>query len=428
MDRLEKTPERNVPVVINGAGITGCTLALYLAQKGFKVAVYDKRKDFRDEYENKKRTVGMSISERGVNTLKDLKVYDRYKSILVPKYGRAVHLKDGNVFYQEYGKMKEAIYTINRKDFNSFLMECCRESGNVDFFFNHDLEAINFKAKRILFNSQSGKKKAVYYNHLFGCDGAFSAVRTQMNNYGLVESVLQKLDFLFKEVYIPPRNGDYVLDPNYVHIWNVSELLFVALPDGRSGFNGTLFYTRNSEFARITDKDKLYDFIDKNCHFLSCIDKDHFIKEFNDNPVSDIYEARSSQWNYKDEILLMGDAAHAMPPFYAMGMNTCMESVRVFSDLLNQVNGDLGRAISQFTEKRMPDADAMKQMAFINYNKLKNCHTYDFDKKWHDAQEMMKSKEGEYETEYFQVAFTNKPFLDILKTVSGKEQEMLLSH
>lgn len=431
MDRINKTPEPEAPVVVNGAGLTGCTLALYLAQKGFKVVVYDKRKDFRDEYENKKRTVGMTLSERGIETLKDLGIYDLYRtttSTMVPKYGRAVHQNENTIFYQEYGGKREAVYSINRKDFNVFLMDQCTETGKVDFFFNHNMEAINFQAKRILFNGPGNKKKRVSYSHLFGCDGAFSSVRTQMNSYGLIESDLHKLDLLFKEIYIPPRNDDYPFHKNYLHIWNIPELLFVATPDDKQGFNGTLFYSRASAFAQLSDKEQLSTLLNKNCHFLAYIDKAHFINEFVENPVSEIYAATSSRWNYKGEVLLMGDSAHAMPPFYGMGMNTCMESARMFAKLMDQLGGDLTKAINQFTELRIADAEAMTKMAFTNYDNLKNCHTDDFDRKWREERELMNIKGDDYTTEYFQVAFTNKPFQEILKAFSGKEQKTLLNH
>jgi len=412
MEIVNKTTH-NDPVIIVGGGITGCTLALYLAQKGFCVKVFDKRSRVENSQQIRKRTVGMSISERGITTLKDLGIYEKYKATLVPKYGRAVHVKDEGVFYQYYGKNKEAIYTINREKFHAFLMECCLEQGRVEFCFNSRFDGINVSGKKAIFNSGTDKRAIQAYSYLFGCDGTFSAVRALLGKRGLLSSTLNRLDFRFKEIYIPPKNGKYVLDPNFVHIWNISELLFVTLPDGQQGFNGTLFYTGNSEFAQIKEEDALFDYVDKNCHFLDFIDEEQFMKEFKANPESDIYEVECEDWNYKDEIMVLGDAAHAMPPFYAMGMNTCMETVRSFSDLLNKNKADVGKTILEFTAHRKANTEAMKQMARINYDKLKKCHHHDFDKKWNEARAMMQNSKGAYETEYFQVAFTNKPFEEI---------------
>ncbi len=416
----------NRSVVVIGAGISGCTLALYLAKKGYKVQVYEKRMNLINNNEIKKRTVGMSISERGITTLKDLDLYDNYKSLLVPKYGRAVHLRSGQVYSQFYGANKEAIYTVNRKHFNFYLMDACLKTGNVEFFYGHKLDKINVENKEVIFatnnnfsidgqdNSNSGEK-VVQYEYLFGCDGTFSCVRQQLVDQGLVDAALSTLDYRFKEIYIPPRNGEYVLDPNYVHIWNIAELLFVALPDGKKGFNGTLFYTESSEVNKLKDNEKLFEFVQENCQFLSFIDKEQFIHEFNSNPESKISEVKCNNWNFQNQILLVGDAAHAMPPFYAMGMNTCIESVRVFAHLIDEFGGDIGKAISHFTERRIIDTEAMKAMANRNYKKLRKCHNKDFDEKWNQAHEAMKQSNGEYETEYFQVAFTNKPFSQIVE-------------
>lgn len=409
--------DRNQPVVIIGAGITGCTLALYLGQRGYKVHVYDKRENFID---HKKRTVGMSISERGITTLKDLGIYYDYRSILVPKYGRAVHLRDGSVFTQLYGKEKEAIHTVNRQQFNTFLKDCCLVNGNVQFFFNHQFYTVRELEKKVVF-TEGNKNRAVAYSYLFGCDGAFSSVRTCMQKKGLIQASLARLHFRFREIFIPPKEGEYVLDPHFVHIWNFSDCIFVGLPDGKKGFNGTLFYQNTSELNHLTSRKKLNEFWDANKGYLHFLDKEQFISEFEQNPESEIFQVTSSQWNHKGDILLMGDAAHAMPPFYAMGMNTCLESVHVFADLLDKLGQDLDTTIREFTNHRLADVEAMKKMARNNYDKLQKSRTVDFDKKWNQAREMMIQSGGEYETEYFQIAFTNKPFSSILKLHTEKE-------
>lgn len=417
-DNLE---ERSPSIAINGAGITGCTLALYLAKKGFEVSVFDKRKNLKNAYESKKRTVGMSISERGIFTLKDLNIFEEYKSKLVPIYGRSVHLKDGSNYFQEYGKNNEAIYSITRKELNSFLMDKCTETGRVNFVFNHNLNAVDFERKNILFQTGLKQKKIYNYDYLFGCDGVFSPVRTQMQNNNLIESAIEEMEYNFVEIYIPPKNGDYVLDPGYGHFWNAGELLLVAFPDDKNGFNGTLFYTKDSKFAGIKKREELINYIESNCHFLHYIDKDHFFKEFDKNPVSEIFNLNCSQWNYKNEVLVMGDAGHAMVPFYGMGMNTCMETVRLFMQLIQNLDNNIGKAIELFTPLRKTDTDSMNLMARINYNKLKKCHNEEFNLKWKREKELMEKQNSDYQTEYYQIAFTNKDFRNILGETAGTE-------
>jgi len=410
-DSLHKTTPK---IIINGAGITGCTLALYLAKKGHKVEVFEKRDNQKNSFESKRRTVGMSLSERGIYTLKDLGIFYDYNSTLAPVYGRAVHLKDGNNYFQEYGKLKEVVYTINRKDYNNFLIDKCTETGLVTFNFNHSLDAVNFSAKNVLFNATSKSKKIVNYDYLFGADGVFSPVRSQMQRQNLVYSEVEEMGIFFKEIYIPPKNGDYVLDPNYCHFWNVSELLFAAFPDGKNGFNGTLFYPKNCEFDLLKDSYEQFNFIKKNCHFLNCMEPGYFLEQFVGNPVSEIFGNNCEQWNYQDSVLLLGDACHAMPPFYGMGMNTCMETVRLFSELIDAQNGDISQAILKFTSLRKPDAECMVKMAKINYHNLKACSSMDYDMKWKKEKESMMNNDS-YESEYFKIAFTNKQFRNIIQ-------------
>lgn len=401
-------------ILVNGAGITGCTLALYLAQKGHKVEVFEKRDNLINSYESKRRTVGMSLSERGIFTLKDLGIFDDYTSTLAPVYGRAVHLKDGNNYFQEYGKLKEVVYTINRKDYNNFLIDKCTETGLVTFNFNHSLDAVNFSAKNVLFNAATPSKRIESYDYLFGADGVFSPVRSQLQRQELVESTIEDMGIYFKEIYIPPINGEYALDPNYCHFWNVSDILFAAFPDGRKGFNGTLFYPKNCEFDKLKDSYEQFKYIEQNSHFLDCIDPEYFLEQFAENPVSEIFGNNCEQWNYQDSVLLLGDSCHAMPPFYGMGMNTCMETVRLFSELIDAQNGDISESILKFTSLRKPDADSMVKMAKINYHNLKSCSNQDYDLKWKKEKEIMMNND-DYESEYFKIAFTNKQFRNIIQ-------------
>jgi kynurenine 3-monooxygenase len=414
MDLNERQNKAEPRIIINGAGLTGCTLALYLAQKGHKVKVFEKRDNNRSAFESKRRTVSMSLSVRGIQTLKDLGIYDNYNSTLAPVYGRAVHLKDGNNYYQEYGKNKEVVYTINRKDYNNYLIDKCIETGLVTFYFNHSLDAINFTAKNILFNAGSKTKVKENYDYLFGADGVFSPVRTQLQRQNLVGSYLEDMGLYFKEIFIPPVNDEYPLNPDYCHFWNAADILFAAFPNGRKGFSGTMFYPKNGVFSNIKDKNALIKFVEENCHFVDCVGKDFFFKQFSENPVSEIFANECEQWNYQDSVLLLGDACHAMPPFYGMGMNTCMETVRLFSKLIDTENGDISQAILKYTDLRKPDTECMVKMAKINYHNLRASSSVDFDLKWKKEQENMLMNEN-YESEYFKIAFSSQQFRNIIQ-------------
>lgn len=420
---INNVQKLNQKIIIVGAGLTGTLLALRLGQHGFKVDVYEKRADIYKYKSGKKRSLGMSLSTRGRIALKEAGIFHKQEPTMALKKGRATHTQDGKVKYQIYGDGSQFLSTVNRKNVNSLLIDEAIATGNVHFYFNRKVKSIYTKCKKITFlDTTTDHEEHSEYSYLFGADGANSTIRELLFEQKIIHRKRRKLFHIYKEMNIPAGpNGEYVLEPNYVHIWSSEEAVFVALPTLEKSFISTIFYRNEGQLSTITDPAELHSYFKK--HFphlykvLPTIEKDFF-----ENPGSEIFQIECSKWNYKDNVLLIGDSAHAFAPFYAMGMNTCFEDCSLYMEFLKKNNFDFGEAIIQFSQLRKKDVDAMQSLTNHNYHNLHFSKQASFDLRWQLERKIWKAYPDLYVPEYCMVAFSQIPFSEVVeRTVRNKK-------
>ncbi|MBS3739408.1 MAG: FAD-dependent monooxygenase [Psychroflexus sp.] len=366
-------------LLIVGAGLCGSLLALKLAQHGYKITLIEKRPDLRNADISAGRSINLAFSDRGIKGIKRVGLEDKVKVLCIPMNGRMLHDKNSNTKLSPYsGQDGNYINSISRSGLNALLLDEVEKHDNVHLIFQAACQNVDVEsAKAEFINEKTDVNFHVQADYIIGTDGAGSVVRQAlMKNRELRFSFSQNfLTHGYKELSILPKNGEHQIYKNALHIWPRGENMLIALPNLDGSFTVTLFLAYEGgdyNFNNLTNPKIVEEYFKKDypdAHALM----PHLKEEFFDNPTAALGTVRCSPWTYK-KTLIMGDAAHAIVPFYGQGMNASFEDVAVFDDILNEVDFDLDKAFSEFSQTRKQDADGIADLALDNFHEMK-AHT-----------------------------------------------------
>jgi len=361
-------------IVIVGAGLVGSLHAIMMARKGFQVEVYERRPDLRNIELQGGRSINLALSTRGWKALEMAGIADEINKICIPMYGRKMHAVDGELTYQAYGKENQAIYSVSRGDLNKRMLLAASEYDNVSFFFNHKCLDVDLATNTATFEDENGNEVSTKADRLFGTDGAFSAIRQRLMKTDRFNFSQEYLSHGYKELLLPANpDGTHQIDKNVLHIWPRGEYMLIALPNYDGSYTCTLFFPYEGEYSfdSLQTNEQVEDFF-KNV-FPDFYDlMPNVAEEYFQNPTSSLVMVRCEPWNYQDKIVLMGDASHAIVPFYGQGMNAGMEDCSVFHEMLEGFDGDWSSLFNKFSDQRKPDGDGILELALQNYIEMRD--------------------------------------------------------
>jgi kynurenine 3-monooxygenase len=368
-------PTREEPLIVVGAGLAGSLLSLVLARRGYHVDVYEHRADSRKEGFTGGRSINLALSTRGLHALERVGLGDRLLKECIPMHGRMIHDLDGHTHLHPYGKAGQFINSVSRRSLNEILMEAADAHPHVNFHFNQRCVDLNLKDGSPTFeDSKTGEKKTVKTRFLFGADGAFSAVRQQLQKSGRFNYSQDFLSHGYKELSIPPAaDGGWRMEKNALHIWPRHDFMLIALPNLDGSFTVTLFLAWEGEhsFARLQDEHDVVEFF--KAHFPDALAMmPTLVEDFFGNPTGSLVTIRCNPYHSTDQVVLLGDAAHAVVPFYGQGMNASFEDCTVLDGLMDEFGSNWGKVASQFSARRKPDADAIADLALYNFVEMRS--------------------------------------------------------
>jgi len=364
------------PLAIMGAGLVGTLLALYLARRGHPVQVFERLPDPRQQGLLGGRSINLALSDRGWRALAGVGVADDIRQVGIPMYQRVIHDGQGQLSFQPYGQENQAIYSINRGSLNCTLLDLAEQEEKVQITFGQKLMQLDLPGRRLhLQDVASGHEYDVAYERLFGADGAFSAVRAALQRTDRTNYSQQYLEYGYKELTIAAGpNGSWQLEKNALHIWPRGNFLMIALPNLDGSFNATLFfpYEGAKSFAALQNPTEVTAFFVAT--FPDAVPlMPQLTEEFFDHPTSSLVTIRCFPWAYRDTVLLLGDAAHAILPFYGQGMNAGFEDCTVLNQLLDQYGEESWPAVmGAFENQRKPNTDAMADLALYNFVEMRD--------------------------------------------------------
>lgn len=406
-------------VIIAGAGLVGSLWACYMAKRGHNVHIFERRPDMRKEEMAAGRSINLAMSTRGWTALEKIGMKDELMKIAIPMHGRMIHQTDGTTDFQAYGKKGQSIYSISRGDLNIALMNKADENDHITFHFNQRTTKINPKDNKIYFkNEASGSESSITSDLIFGADGAFSAVRGQLQKTPLFNYSQQYLEHGYKELSIPPNpDGTHKLDKNALHIWPRKSFMLIALPNLDGSFTVTLFlqFKGALSFENLNSDQEIMAFFKK--YFPSALTHmPDLLGEFRKNPSSSLVTVRCKPWHYEN-VCLLGDSAHAIVPFYGQGMNAGFEDCRILDEIIDRHKLDDWDAVfNEYTDIHADNGAAIADLALRNFIEMRDATSNDsFLLRKKLELYLMEQFPGKYVSQYQLVTFSNTPYKTALR-------------
>lgn len=368
-------------ILIIGAGLCGSLLALRLGQRGYNVTLLEKRPDLRKVEQDAGRSINLAFSDRGMKAMKMVGLQEEVKKLCLPMLGRMIHDTKGNKFMSLYsGREDKYINSISRPGLNMLLLDAAEKLPNVTLLFNQSCQSIDFENTSAVFKNYLTKQNNIYSADLiFGTDGAGSVMRNNMfkNKQLRLSFSIDWLSHSYKELTIPANeNGSFKTDNNALHIWPRGENMLISLPNLDGSFTVTLFLaheTGNDNFEKLNTPEKVNEYFEREFPDAKAL-MPNLTEEFFENPTGHLGTVKCYPWSTFGKTLIMGDAAHAIVPFYGQGMIASFEDVVVLDKYIEKYEGDWKTTFSEFQKERKIDADAIADLAIDNFYEMKE-HT-----------------------------------------------------
>ncbi|WP_223670035.1 FAD-dependent oxidoreductase [Kangiella shandongensis] len=363
-------------ITLIGAGLVGSLMSIYLGQRGYRVNVYEKLPDIRNTSIPAGRSINLALANRGIRALEQVGIIDKVNELLIPMKGRMLHDVAGKLTLQPYGrKPEEVIYSVSRAGLVSLLRDEAEATGNVTFHFEQELTDISPDNKTVsIQNEKTNEEETLEYDILLGADGAGSQTRQTLERLGVDGFSSELLKHSYKELTIPAGDSKtpFQIEKEALHIWPRGGYMLIALPNLDGSFTVTLFMPNEGpvSFDAFDSKEAVEAFFQE--QFSDVLELiPNLADDYFNNPTGILGTVRSKHWSYKD-ILLFGDASHAIVPFHGQGMNCGFEDCSELHRLLNKHSDDWSAVMPEFEAVRKENANAIADMALENYVEMRD--------------------------------------------------------
>jgi len=420
----------NKKIIIIGGGLVGSLLGLILAKRGIKISVYESRPDMRKSNISAGKSINLALSHRGLAALEKVGLKDSILQHAVKMKSRIIHSVHGDKIILPYGTREgEYINSISRKKLNEILMNELELIQPNCIRFNTRLVETDNKSKSFTFDIGNGEKLIEKNCRIFVTDGAFSATR----EYLLSQSSALKFNYSqsfqnygYKELNLEPDEfGQFQLENNGLHIWPRGHFMMIALPNPDASFTCTLFapYKGKDGFEQLISKSNVENYFTE--HFPDITPKfNDLADQFFENPIGNLVTVKCHPWHIHDETLLLGDAAHAIIPFYGQGMNCGFEDVFVLDKLMDEKSSWID-IFECFTEARKINSDAIADLAEDNFIEMRDKVGDEIFQKKRKLEVDLEIKHQNYYSKYALVTF--RPDISYHEAmVRGRRQDEIL--
>jgi kynurenine 3-monooxygenase len=362
-------------ITLVGAGLNGPLLAILLARRGFRVEIYERRADMRRVGMTAGRSINLALSTRGIHGLTQAGLWPEMQKIIIPMKGRMIHSVAGDLTFQAYGKdASEVIYSISRAELNMALISAAEAEG-TKIHFQQRCTGIDLKTGAVrLRDEQTREETTLESDVTIGCDGSASALRAEMLKQNRFSFSQQYLDYGYKELTIPAgREGKHLLERNALHIWPRGNYMLIALPNNDGSFACILFlpFEGADSFATLSTASDVLEFFQSRFPDALAL-MPQIADNYFSNPTGAMVTIKCSPWHSEGKVLMLGDAAHAIVPFFGQGINCGFEDCTCLMELLDRHGADWSQIFHEFEAARKVNTDAIADMAVENFVEMRD--------------------------------------------------------
>lgn len=416
-------------VCILGGGLVGSLLSIFLKKHNIQSVIYEKRPDIRLQNLVAGRSINLALSTRGWTALEKVGLKTEVEKIAIPMFGRMIHTFDGQQKMQSYSLHddKKAIFSVSRAELNKLLLNEAEKLG-VDLHFEHKATKVEIDSNTIGFRNAENEYIKINPKFCFSADGAFSLVRSELIKNSGFDYEQKYLEHSYQEFHIPAdANGNWQIYKNALHIWPRESFMLIALPNLDGSFTCTLFLQNNGEvsFENLNTIQKAKHFFET--YFVDALTlMPNFEIQFEQNPISSLVTIKTFPW-HKNNYCLIGDAAHAIVPFYGQGMNCGFEDCSILMELIEKKPENWTEIFSEFELARKPNTDAIAQMALDNFLEMRDLVTDEHFLKLKKMEaNIIANYPQKWQSQYEMVTFSNLPYSEALE--KGKENKLKLEN
>lgn len=422
-------------IIVIGAGLCGSLMALRLAQRGYEVAVYEKRPDMRSSEISAGRSINLALSDRGLKGLEMVGLKEKALELVIPMFGRMIHPMTGEQSYVPYsGRKGECINSISRGGLNMLLLDEAEKTGKINITFLAECTDFNFETGQVkirkIDNDETWYDKGIA---VLGTDGASSAVRqAMMKNSNAIRFQYSQhfLDTGYKELSIPAKlDGGFRIEKNALHIWPREGFMVIALPNLDGSFTVTLFlpFEGKDSFTALKTDTEIVAFFEK--YFPSALEHmPEILMDYKANPASSLGTIKCFPWQINGKVALMGDAAHAVVPFYGQGMNASFEDCLVLDGFISDYKDDWTKILQAYQQSRKVNADAIADLAVDNFYEMKAATADPIFGLKRKIELLLEQKYDHYFSKYSMVTFREDLPYHTAMTQGRKQDEVLMAY
>ena len=424
------TGDKSITIV--GAGLGGALMAVFLGRSGHRVRVYERRPDPRRGPGERGRSINLAISTRGLAALERVGLDKKLLEVAIPMRGRMVHALDGGLTFQPYGhEAHHVINSVSRAGLNRLLVETAESMPNVEVHFGRRCVDVDLQNARGTFaDIDTGATTTVPADLLIGADGAFSEVRLAMQKTDRFEYSQSFLHHGYKELSIPPADGGgFRMERNALHIWPRGGFMMIALPNVDGSYTCTCFwpYRGENSFAALATRDEVRSYFAATfpdaVPLMPTLEDDFLV-----NAVGSLVTVRCAPWRFGDRAALLGDAAHAVVPFYGQGANAAFEDCIVLDECLREFADDTAEALAAYERRRKPHADALADLAIENFFEMRDktaSQAFLLGKRVEKL--LAKLLPGRFVPLYYMVTFSRTPYADAVRRARAQWRAVALA-
>lgn len=416
-------------ITLIGAGLAGSLLSIYLAKRGFEVEIFERRPDMRSAEISAGRSINLALSVRGLHALEKVGLKERIMQISIPMKGRMLHSLTGELNLVPYGrKESEVINSVSRAELNMQLMSAAEQQG-VEIHFNQKCTGMDFESGELKLHDEVTNQDSVTQREIvIGTDGSASAIRNDMARALDGNFTKDDLEHGYKELTLPAgRNGEFLLEKNALHIWPRQSYMLIALPNSDGSFTCTLFFPMRGDlsFESLKTKKAVLAFFKE--QFPDAFElMPALVEDFFTNPTGALATIRCQPWHLAGKACLLGDAAHAIVPFFGQGINCGFEDCTVLDECIENQSGDWQKIFQEFGTLRKINTDAIAELSLTNYFEMRD---HVADSKFALKKQVEFALEEKYPEKfipkYSMVSFHRIPYSVAL--AKGKVQEKILA-